>query len=119
MASKKLPVYFKEYLDEKFMHVFDNINDVKDEVTFVKKELERMNGSVSDVKKDIANVRTRSKYLCDKYIPKYEETEKMAERNKKIIIIGGFVLVLVIVLVARESDGDVMKAVWSTLAGLL
>jgi hypothetical protein len=119
MATRKLPAYFREYLDERFMHVIGKIGDVEEEVIFVKNELKRMNASVSKVKNGLNKVRVKSNHLSSKYIPDYKKTKKMADRNRKIILLGGFALVLVLALTVKESGGEIIKAIWSALAGLL
>lgn len=47
MTDKKLPPYFKEYLDEKFSHVVEQIKEVK-------KEVEKTNGQVAKHQRNIS-----------------------------------------------------------------
>jgi len=39
MTQQKLPAYFKEYLDERFGRVLEEIQDVKEDVASLKKSV--------------------------------------------------------------------------------
>lgn len=45
-ATNKLPAYFKEYLDERFGKVLTEIQEIKDDVADLKKNVNSSNGKI-------------------------------------------------------------------------
>jgi septal ring factor EnvC (AmiA/AmiB activator) len=114
MANKKLPAYFKEYLDEKFDHTFDKIKgvkndvcDVQKEVAGVKREMKKMNGSLT---KTINKVSAISKEK-DKVVPQ-------VERNRKRILAIVLVIAFGTLFWVKESR-DVGLSVIAKIISLL
>ena len=47
MTQQKLPAYFKEYLDERFGRVLEEIQDVKEDVASLKKSVSGTNTQIN------------------------------------------------------------------------
>lgn len=95
MADKKLPAYYEKYFDEKFHHTNDKINGVDEKVNGVKKELKKLNGSVSELK----NQDGKSEVLRATYIPDFIKTKKKVN----ILLISVIVLTILFILFVEES----------------
>jgi hypothetical protein len=63
MATKKLPIYFEDYLNEKFKRVFSEIGDVKSEITGIRTQLTVLNGTARSNKMKISLLGTRMKLV--------------------------------------------------------
>lgn len=120
MANRKLPAYFKEYLDEKFNHTNAKINgvkrdvcDVQKEVEGVKKEMKRMNGALVSTK---GKVDVWEKNV-ENLIPKYKKTTKQVEKNRKRILSLGIAIVVGTLFWMKETRDVGIALIASILRG--
>lgn len=88
MANGKLPTYFKEYLDERFKSVLEEIQGVKDDVKDVKTD-------VSELKKTVIELQSIKPIV-----------KKNDHRTSKMIIALVFIsIALAIHLLVEGSEG--------------
>ena len=98
MPSKKLPIYFEEYLDEKFEHVVYKIGEVKKDVSAIKHQLIILNGTTKNHKVKISLIRSRIKLIW--------------------IVLGIFTVLFGIIFGVYDVDGrNVLGGIVSLLSG--
>ena len=105
MTPKTLPPYFKDYLDERFNHVIENIEGVKTEVVEVKVEVKRINGTLIETASCLTEQTKRNKMMTDLYIPQFKTTQaEVGKINTKFIRIVFIMFALGIFWIKESRD---------------
>ena len=111
--NKKLPSYFKEYLDERFDHVIHKINDVNEKVTRMDKHLDKMNGDMVGVKKESI----KNSLMREQKIEEIKELKKMTKVNTRTIRLMIFAFVVGSFVWIKESRDFVISVLLQAVGG--
>jgi hypothetical protein len=113
MPIKKLPPYFKEYLDEKFSHVVGEVTSVKAETVKINAHLTVLNGTVAD----LVQTKNKNQHIQKEKLAEFEKVKKKVSSNRNKIRYIVFAMILGSLVWVKESRDLFLSLIMQFIGG--